>query len=214
MRSASATEGAARPTEPAAAGDVRQRILDVALERFAERGYEGASLQDMVDAAHTTKPMVYYYFGGKAGLFEHVVRSAIESMREGVAAVSDDGRPLREALAAVADRWLCAGDRRPAEVKLWANMHFQPQAFPPGSRSHEAFADLRQKLIDWAERAKDAGEVSHEPEEIVLGFVVLVRGLVGMRALAPEAVRPSLESARRVVSILLDGIQHTQGERT
>jgi TetR/AcrR family transcriptional regulator len=48
--------------------DNRTNILAQALTLFAARGYEGAGVQDIVDAAGITKPTLYHYFGSKEGL--------------------------------------------------------------------------------------------------------------------------------------------------
>ena len=52
------------PTE-----DVRDRIVTSALRLFAEKGYAGTSLREIAEAARTTKPMIYYYFNSKEGLY-------------------------------------------------------------------------------------------------------------------------------------------------
>ena len=51
----------------------RGRILRSALKHFADCGYEGASVQAIVDAARVTKPTLYYYFKSKAGLFQALI---------------------------------------------------------------------------------------------------------------------------------------------
>ena len=50
--------------------DTRQHILEVALRLFADRGYAATSVQDIVDEARVAKPMLYYYFKNKAGLYQ------------------------------------------------------------------------------------------------------------------------------------------------
>jgi AcrR family transcriptional regulator len=57
-------------------GDTRQLILNVALRHFANRGYAGTSVQDIVDEAKVAKPMLYYYFESKAGLFQALIDNA------------------------------------------------------------------------------------------------------------------------------------------
>lgn len=54
----------------------RQRILEAALKRFAECGYAGTSVQDIVDDAQVTKPVLYYYFKNKAELYQALIDSA------------------------------------------------------------------------------------------------------------------------------------------
>lgn len=48
----------------------RQRILDTAIRLFAEKGFTGISVDEIVDAADINKRMVYHYFGSKAKLFQ------------------------------------------------------------------------------------------------------------------------------------------------
>ena len=46
-------------------GDTRQRIQDVALEMFAERGYEKTSLREIAERLDVTKAALYYHFKTK-----------------------------------------------------------------------------------------------------------------------------------------------------
>ena len=38
----------------------RRQVLQAALKRLAECGYEGTSVQEIVEAANVTKPTLYY----------------------------------------------------------------------------------------------------------------------------------------------------------
>jgi AcrR family transcriptional regulator len=51
----------------------QRRILLSALKRFADCGYAGASVQEIVDAARVTKPTLYYYFKSKDGLYQALI---------------------------------------------------------------------------------------------------------------------------------------------
>lgn len=55
--------------------NVKQIILDKALELFSAKGYEGVSVSELTEAACITKPTLYYYFGSKEGVFEAVIQS-------------------------------------------------------------------------------------------------------------------------------------------
>src|SRR3954471_21738849 len=59
----------------------RQEILDVATEEFARNGFSGARVDDMADRMRTTKRMIYYYFGGKQGLYAAVLEAAYRRIR-------------------------------------------------------------------------------------------------------------------------------------
>ncbi|MFJ3584876.1 TetR/AcrR family transcriptional regulator [Streptomyces sp. NPDC090127] len=61
-----------------ARGNTRQRIQDVALELFAEQGYEKTSLREIAERLDVTKAALYYHFKTKEdiliGLFQDLTR--------------------------------------------------------------------------------------------------------------------------------------------
>ena len=60
---------------------VRRNIIDAARALFAEKGYSGAKVEEIVARARTTKPMIYYYFGSKERLFAAVLEDVYAGMR-------------------------------------------------------------------------------------------------------------------------------------
>ena len=60
---------------------VRERqLLELAEALFAERGYGGASMDELARRAGVTKPVVYELFGSKDGLFGACVDRSIERL--------------------------------------------------------------------------------------------------------------------------------------
>lgn len=60
---------------------VRERqLLELAEALFAERGYAGASMDELARRAGVTKPVVYELFGSKDGLFGACVDRSIERL--------------------------------------------------------------------------------------------------------------------------------------
>ncbi len=53
--------------------DKREHIIEAALQLFAEKGFEGASIRDIAEKASVNVAMVNYYFGSKEKLFEKIV---------------------------------------------------------------------------------------------------------------------------------------------
>ena len=53
-------------------GNVKQTILEKALDLFSVKCYEGVSVSELTEAAGITKPTLYYYFNSKEGLFDAV----------------------------------------------------------------------------------------------------------------------------------------------
>ncbi len=70
---------------------------------FAARGFAGASVRDIARAADANPALIRYHFGSKEGLYQRVVRDALEAMRERLVGAFEIGGTLREKLDRVID---------------------------------------------------------------------------------------------------------------
>jgi AcrR family transcriptional regulator len=69
------TRSAGRPPAPAKPEEAarrREKILDAAEAEFAHRGFEGARIDAIAEAAGVNKALIYYYFKGKRALLEEL----------------------------------------------------------------------------------------------------------------------------------------------
>src|ERR1039457_5311686 len=66
---------------------VMSEILEHATRLFAERGYDGTTLQDIADAIGITRPGLYNYIGSKEQLLAELVRDVSENTAHIVRAV-------------------------------------------------------------------------------------------------------------------------------
>jgi TetR/AcrR family transcriptional regulator, cholesterol catabolism regulator len=84
-------------SERRAAGERKPReerwaqLLEVATQMFYEKGYEGASLQDIADRLGMLKGSLYYYIQSKEDLLFEVISEVYAVVR---AAAASDGDPL------------------------------------------------------------------------------------------------------------------------
>ena len=60
----------------------RAQLIEVARGLFAERGFEGTSIEEIAQRANVSKPIVYEHFGGKEGLYAVVVDREMETLLE------------------------------------------------------------------------------------------------------------------------------------
>lgn len=58
----------------------REQLLDVGKATFAERGYDGTSVEELALRAGVSKPVVYEHFGGKEGLYAVVVDREVQRL--------------------------------------------------------------------------------------------------------------------------------------
>ncbi|MEU6279383.1 helix-turn-helix domain-containing protein [Streptomyces sp. NPDC047028] len=69
-------------------GNTRQRIQDVALELFAEQGYEKTSLREIAERLDVTKAALYYHFKTK----EEIIVSLFEDLTQPIEELIEWGR--------------------------------------------------------------------------------------------------------------------------
>lgn len=86
----------------ALAGEVEERILDAAKKVFLERGFEGASVDEIADAARAGKPTIYARFPGKEALFAAVMVRKVSEKTSLYESISPTGATLEEHLASIA----------------------------------------------------------------------------------------------------------------
>jgi len=79
----SAADRHALPAHQPRSRETRQRILAAAEQEFAEKGYEGARLADIAEAAGCSVGTVYVRFKDKSALFLAIAESFAEDAREG-----------------------------------------------------------------------------------------------------------------------------------
>jgi AcrR family transcriptional regulator len=92
----------------------RELLLDAAIEVFARKGYHGASLDDVAEAAGFTKGAVYSNFSRKSDLFRELLER--ETRRRNAALRSGIGAVPAELLPHLAEEWL---DRQSTEQRDW-----------------------------------------------------------------------------------------------
>ena len=70
----------------------REQLIAVGRKSFAEKGFEGSSVEEIASRAKVSKPVVYEHFGGKEGLYAVVVDREIADLTARVTdALSSEG---------------------------------------------------------------------------------------------------------------------------
>ncbi len=62
-----------------AKGELKAKLLLVALTHFASKGYDGVQVKEVAEEAGVSKPTLYYHFGSKEGLFRQLCLVSLAS---------------------------------------------------------------------------------------------------------------------------------------
>jgi AcrR family transcriptional regulator len=83
------------------AGEVEERILDAARKVFLDRGFEGASIEEIAGVARSGKPTIYARFRDKKALFTAAVTGYVLAKQGQLENYSPSGTTIEERLASI-----------------------------------------------------------------------------------------------------------------
>jgi AcrR family transcriptional regulator len=187
-------EGRRRLTKAEAKARTRELLLDAAAHTFARKGFAGASVDEIAEAAGYTVGALYSNFGSKERLFVELMRSrAGDRISEAIQIMNDeagDGRRLRalgQLLVNIADKDL---DFAPLEAEFWlyAVRHREAMKELALARPQQ---DALRHMIENALRLRGRG---HDVSADAVSTVVraLFQGLVRLRRVNPASVPEEL----------------------
>jgi AcrR family transcriptional regulator len=168
----------------------RADLLRTARRLFEERGFHGASLEDIADEAGYTKGAVYSNFASKDELFLAVLGEHIERRVRASVEVALEAADFASGTRAVARSAVAESEREPAwaplVVEFWAHASRREELRRAVLALHERQLDAFTGLIEELARRHDV-TFRVAPREVVRGTGALGRGLALERLLEPDA---------------------------
>jgi AcrR family transcriptional regulator len=186
-------------------------IIDAAARVFAERGFHGASTQDIADVLSIRQASLYYYFASKEAALELVCLRGVEGFFESATAIAKGTGNCANRLSRLIDSHLSPLVDRADYVRVFLN---ERQHLPAESRRkigkwsrglERIFEDVLKEGVRKGEFRSDAD--TRLVTLAILGMTNWVAGWYG-REDAPIA-RISAEFSRLVV----EGLRKPSGKR-
>ena len=186
--------------------NARARLLAAATELFDKKGYATTTVREIVEVAGVTKPVLYYHFGSKEGLYLALFRGAFAALN-GVLAGALSGRgPARPRVLDLCARiYAFHSDNLPLVRIMHAIYYGPPQGAPTFDfdATHRAFQDaIRAILVE----GMDSGELRALPPDEAMWAVV---GALNI-ALEVDLCHPDQslgpEGLARLVHAVFDGL--------
>jgi TetR/AcrR family transcriptional regulator len=195
-------------------GSVRRKLLEAAIDLFDRKGYAPTSVSEIVKAAGVTKPVLYYYFRSKEGIF-------LELMQEGVACFEEILRlpaqlgpaGAREKIARLVDAQMDLAIRYLPVIRIMYSIYYGP----PQGAPHFDFEALHHRLRDAVHELVEEGLRSGEFKPgnswdmtwaVIGAFSISIEVLLSH----PE-VALGREGLGRILDLVFDGIAAAGGQR-
>jgi AcrR family transcriptional regulator len=197
------------------AKNVSDRLLEAGLKHFANQGYAGTSVQEIIDEAGVTKPTLYYYFQSKAGLFQALVDRALDERLQLMRAAAPPGKETADQLTDILAAVSHLAARKPDHLRLCFAIAFAaPGEFPAELKRHdkmiETYLFLREIVVLGLKRG--ALDQTFTVDELTQSYFHLVQHATAMSTFAaktrrggPQVPLPPPMTPRRIIELFTGG---------
>ncbi|HMM22284.1 MAG TPA: TetR/AcrR family transcriptional regulator [Selenomonadales bacterium] len=162
-----------------------QRLQEIALRFFADKGYDGTSLADIAGAIGIKKPSIYAHYSSKLDLFLAVADTALHDYRQSWRRALDKGealpadRRLQSLFEEMGEHFLADRTKLAFWIRLWV---FPPADCPAGVRDAfqtltgeylaEVAAVFRAGMEQGRLRPGPADDLAHALFSLLVGFLI------------------------------------------
>jgi AcrR family transcriptional regulator len=178
--------------------DARERLLETAIGMFAQKGYAGTSVREIAEQAGVSKPVLYYYFKSKEGLFLAILEMAEDLQKQLLAEVLNSQGTVMDRLLMLYRRVYEEVEAHPSFYKMIHGLIFGP---PQGAPDYD-FTRYHRHMIDAIRKIYNTGLAVGEVKKIDADDVAyLVLSLIDF-CLHVDQVQPQTSDPQRAERLM------------
>ncbi|HET6421917.1 MAG TPA: TetR/AcrR family transcriptional regulator [Geobacteraceae bacterium] len=187
--------------------EVRKRLLTAALELFTRKGYAATSVREIVEVAGVTKPVLYYYFGNKEGIYLDLFRVPFRHFDDLLDSCRvETGISAADALTELCGRVFDLFVENLDPARLMYSIYYGPPQGAPFFDFDEYHMKLQGKVRNLVERGIQTGEFRAADAGDVMWIIIGVLNVAMEEQLCRE--KPDVDRARlaRMLDTVLKGL--------
>jgi AcrR family transcriptional regulator len=142
--------------------DARDRLLSAALDQFTLRGYAATSVRELCEAAGVTKPVLYYYFKSKEGLYLQLMEESYSHFEAMLADLTGIQGNIRERLTGFCAGLFAVYTAQLPLVKLCYSIYYGTPQGAPYFNLSQYYDRLLHVVSSLVEEGVESGEIGNE----------------------------------------------------
>jgi TetR/AcrR family transcriptional regulator len=186
--------------------NVRERLMTAATDLFNRKGYAATSVREIVEAAGVTKPVLYYHFGNKEGLYLALFQESFAALLGLLSDVRSRAGTVRERIAYLCDQvYTFHAEHLPLVRVMYSIYYGPPQGAPPFDfdATHHAFQAQTAEILEEGIRK---GELKPMPVEQAMWAVIGALNIAMEVDLCHPEQSLGREGLARLLDTILDGL--------
>jgi TetR/AcrR family transcriptional regulator len=188
------------------APDARKRLMGAALELFTQKGYAATSVREIVAVAGVTKPVLYYYFGSKEGIYLELMREPFTVFEALLDACPSDGMGAGKLLMNLCGNLFDLFMENLATARLMYSIYYGPPQGAPFFDFDEYHEKLQAKVKKLVEKGICSGELAAVNAGDAMWIIIGVLNVAMEEQLCREIPGIDRTGLERILALVLGGI--------
>lgn len=185
---------------------VRERLLAEALRLFTSHGYAATTVREIVEAAGVTKPVLYYYFGSKEGLYLEIMEGISRVFEQRINELQLLSGSVRERLLHFFAGIFKGAHENLAAVKLAYSIYFGPPQGAPFIDFNQFFDRTLEIVGNLLSEGIESGEILPVDRKTLTWALVGCHNTILEEQICRPLPRMDCEALVKVLNMILGGV--------
>lgn len=185
--------------------NARERLLCSAISLFTRKGYSATTVQEIVETAGVTKPILYYYFGNKEGIYLHLIDEVHQTFLGLIDSFKGFSGSTLERLTQAVEAFYDLAIQNLDVVRLLHVIFYGPPQGAPFVDIHSFHTRLFEAYLNIVTTGIESGDIRPDPEYATHVVMAIAHLAVDSELAQPESPLGK-EGLKKLLNIVFQGI--------
>lgn len=187
-------------------GGAREKLLSAALVLFNNKGYAAASVREIVAASGVTKPVLYYYFGSKEGLYLELLNGSFSEFDHFIGRIGDLQGTVSERIGHFCTMMLDLVVQNIEVVRLIYAIYYGPPQGAPEINFETYFTTMLDTIHELVREGMASGELQPNDSSDAAWTIISILNAAMAEQLCSTPARIDRKQMVRMLGLVMAGL--------